>query len=365
MKYRRFLATLFVFVTMLSLAACGETPAVTETTPPAATIEPIQPAPEPIQPSTDPVQPAAEETNYQDAAYYDSESGVVIWQWPQAFRPYAYDHFFQPLTVDQDGEFSGIVLNWTMENPEDPSGHNFASYAVVFGSSNPSATQENMEKQVAEARIFVEGYMPIFEEISTKSGQKIWVCHFTNADGGMNITGLVTPEQQAAYEAIYENLDALLAEMEFVKPVPRTATGNVVFSTVDLDGKPVNSSVLANAEYTMINVWASFCSPCIGEMEDLMKMDAEMDNVQIITILGDARSPSDDTAEDAREVVQTLNLTLPVYLTNDEIDALFPVDAFPTSFLVDREGNPLGTACVGAIGPERYQAWIQSCIDAQ
>lgn len=139
----------------------------------------------------------------------------------------------------------------------------------------------------------------------------------------------------------------------------------VSFSTVDLDGNPVDSSVFADAEYTMINIWASYCAPCIGEMDELMQMDAELENVQIITVLSDALSTEDEAAEDAREIVKTLNFTLPVYLINEEIYTQLPCNAVPTSFLVDREGNAMKYMCVGAVGVEQYKQWIQSCIDSQ
>ena len=139
----------------------------------------------------------------------------------------------------------------------------------------------------------------------------------------------------------------------------------VSFSTVDLDGNPVDSSVFADAEYTMINIWASYCAPCIGEMDELMQMDAELENVQIITVLSDALTTEDEAAEDAREIVKTLNFTLPVYLINEEIYTQLPCNAVPTSFLVDREGNAMKYMCVGAVGVEQYKQWIQSCIDSQ
>ena len=139
----------------------------------------------------------------------------------------------------------------------------------------------------------------------------------------------------------------------------------VSFSTVDLDGNPVDSSVFADAEYTMINIWASYCAPCVGEMDELMQMDEELENVQIITVLSDALSTEDEAAEDAREIVKTLNVTLPVYLINEEIYTQLPCNAVPTSFLVDREGNAMKYMCVGAVGVEQYKQWIQSCIDSQ
>lgn len=169
-----------------------------------------------------------------------------------------------------------------------------------------------------------------------------------------------TEESTETTAQVIETQPAAEAETE-----QDTTDYRVTFSTVDLDGNPVDSSVFADAEYTMINIWGSFCTPCVGEMDELMQLDAELENVQIITVLADAVSTEDEAAADARQIVQTQNLTLPVYLINAEIYTQLPCDAVPTSFLVDREGNPMKYRCVGAVGIEKYKQWIQACIDAQ
>lgn len=333
MKYTRFLAALLAAILMLSLAACGGAPAATGTTPSAQT--------------------AAGETAVQDAAYYDEENGLVIRQWTDAFLPYEDQLNIGTQMLDPGkGSYMGTTFFYVMPKPEDPDHLTAVILGSVISSTAPGATTEtvwevikNMVREDTELEPFTTAY-----------GQTMWLIRESD-----NLDSL-PDEHKTAVTALREGIDEQIAQLEAVKPKLATAAGKVVFTTVDLDGNPVDSSVFANAEYTMINIWGSFCAPCIGEMEDLMKMDAEMDNVQIITILGDATSPDDDTAEDAREVVETLKLTLPVYLTNDEIKELLPSNAFPTSFLVDREGNPLGTSCVGAVGTESYQVWIQNCI---
>ena len=41
------------------------------------------------------------------------------------------------------------------------------------------------------------------------------------------------------------------------------------FSTTDLEGNAVDQSMLADYDLTMVNVWATYCGPCISEMPDL------------------------------------------------------------------------------------------------
>ena len=335
MKYSRFLAALLAAILLLSLTACGGSSAATGTTPPAAI------SPTPAQ--------AAEEP-----AFFDEDSGIILHKWTDAFLPYEDDLYIQTLLLDPGkGEYVATIFIYVIPNPEAPNHPTVVALGGGISSTAPDTTTETTWQTVKN--MVTEGTE--LEPFTTAFGQTMWLIRQS-----YSIPDSLSEEQKSTIAAMREGFDEQMAQLEAVKPKRVTAAGKVSFTTVDLDGNPVDSSVFANAECTMINIWGSFCAPCIGEMEDLMKMDAEMDNVQIITILGDATSPDDDTAEDAREVVETLKLTLPVYLTNDEIKELLPFNAFPTSFLVDREGNPLGASCVGAVGPERYQAWIQNCI---
>lgn len=345
MKYTHFLAALLAIGILLSLTACDGAPDAKGTNP------------------TESAQTAAVENTVGDAAYYVEGSGLVIRQWTPAFQPYVDSILIQSVPLDPVvGDYILTVLGWYWENPNDPDDFVSLDLAAIVSSSNPSATQDAAMAELTD--VLGEQSNSDWETFTTDAGQTLWLKRYCR-DGGPRISGTPTPEQREGLTAMYLGLDQQLAQIEMVKPKLGAASKTVSFSTVDLNGNPVDSSVFAIAEYTMINVWASYCAACVGEMTELMQMDEELENVQIITILADAFSPEDEAAEDARQIVQKLNLTLPVYLFNAGIDAQFPCRYVPTSFLVDREGNPVGASCVGAVGVDNYKAWIQSCIEAQ
>ena len=41
------------------------------------------------------------------------------------------------------------------------------------------------------------------------------------------------------------------------------------FTAADLEGNAVDGSVMREAELTVLNIWATFCGPCIEEMPGL------------------------------------------------------------------------------------------------
>lgn len=50
--------------------------------------------------------------------------------------------------------------------------------------------------------------------------------------------------------------------------------GVISFETTDLDGNVVRSAdVFKGHRLTMVNVWGTFCGPCIGEMPELEKLN--------------------------------------------------------------------------------------------
>ena len=135
---------------------------------------------------------------------------------------------------------------------------------------------------------------------------------------------------------------------------------------MDYDGNEVDESVFGNAKITMVNIWATSCSPCIGELPELQKLNDQLEDVQVITILADVSDPDDDDAiEEAHDIAQTQGMTLPVLLTNEELEEAFKVTGTPTSYLVDENGNIVGRPKTGAPKDAYgdYAEWIQQALE--
>ena len=47
------------------------------------------------------------------------------------------------------------------------------------------------------------------------------------------------------------------------------------FESTDLDGNKITSDIYSNNKITMINIWGTFCGPCIREMPELAQLSEE------------------------------------------------------------------------------------------
>jgi rhodanese-related sulfurtransferase len=143
------------------------------------------------------------------------------------------------------------------------------------------------------------------------------------------------------------------------------------FSARDLDGNTVDAGIFADYKLTMVNIWATFCTPCIGEMPELGSLHREYagKGVQIVGIVADAADSSGGILPDMVETAgQIVELTGADYLhllpSADLNDALLEdVAAVPTTIFVDAAGNQVGEVYVGAKSSGEWRAIIDQLLE--
>ncbi len=134
-------------------------------------------------------------------------------------------------------------------------------------------------------------------------------------------------------------------------------TFQLTFTAKDLDGNEVDQSVFANAKLTMMNIWATFCGPCINEMPELGELAAEGGtDYQIIGVCADLNG-TEDMLEDAKEIVSQTKAN---YLHLQPSEDLYPVltasSSVPVTFFFDSEGKLVGK---GILGAQKRDTWSQ------
>lgn len=139
--------------------------------------------------------------------------------------------------------------------------------------------------------------------------------------------------------------------------------GSLQFLTLSLYGDQITQDVFADSAITMINVWGTYCSPCIREMPDLGDINREYKDkgFQIVGIVIDGYSPDEEKFKDqlslARAIVDytkadyTHLLPISIELNNAY---LADIQVVPTTFFIDSEGNILGDPVTGSRSKEDW-----------
>ena len=143
------------------------------------------------------------------------------------------------------------------------------------------------------------------------------------------------------------------------------------FTAVDLAGNKVDESIFKGKKVTMINIWATFCGPCINEMPDLNRLHQEYADkgFQIIGIVCDVGISGDhyDTSlySDALDVVETTGVTYKNLLPSYSLDLikLREVYSIPETVFVDENGEIIGESYIGSRNYESWKAIIDSTLE--
>ena len=141
------------------------------------------------------------------------------------------------------------------------------------------------------------------------------------------------------------------------------------FEGKDLDGNTVKSSELFSKNaVTVVNFWFTTCNPCVGELAELDALNKELTEkggaligVNTFTLDGDEAAISE-----AKNVLAKKGATYQnVYFASDGEAGKFTTNifAYPTTYVVDRNGNIVGDPIVGAITEKNQAEALQAQID--
>ena len=141
------------------------------------------------------------------------------------------------------------------------------------------------------------------------------------------------------------------------------------FEGKDLEGNVVKSDELFSKNaVTVVNFWFTTCSPCVGELSDLEALSKTLaEKGGALIGINSFTLDGDETAiADAKEVLSKKGATYPnVYFDSNSDAGKFTTNifAFPTTYVVDRNGYIVGEPILGAVTEESQAATLQKLID--
>ena len=129
------------------------------------------------------------------------------------------------------------------------------------------------------------------------------------------------------------------------------------FRSFDLAGVARDESIFADNTLTMVNVWATYCGPCLSELPELGELAAEYADkkVGVVGVVADVRQSADGSfsqkaVENTRYLVEQTGAAYIHLLPDASLvsNQLSGVSAVPTTFFVDSRGNLVGEAYIGS-----------------
>lgn len=169
---------------------------------------------------------------------------------------------------------------------------------------------------------------------------------------------------------VSENLDSAVIEETVASgeetTVPAAEKYYLAFTAMDVDGQEVTSEIFENARLTMLNIWATYCNPCLEEMPYLGEISSEYDaaDFQLVGIVSDVSETSSQKDIDyAKELIAQTQANYPHLLLGQDLYSTLVggVSAVPTTFFVKQDGEVLGYF-VGAADKETWKELIDGLL---
>ena len=216
------------------------------------------------------------------------------------------------------------------------------------------------------------GAIGIYDEDSEKELDKITGCTEhkeigSSSDGKYKYYLSTNKDADKSLKNEVEEIDVTLTEMtpfqhhfafdqlqETSNEGDSTTVGK--FKTKGVDGKDYTEKVFSDYDLTLVNVFTTWCSPCVNEIPELEKLYEEMKEKSVgvvgvvLDTVGDDAKQNEDTVKKAGVLQEKTKASYPFLVPDSTMmnGRLNGVSAFPETFFVDKEGNIVGETYSGS-----------------
>ena len=175
-------------------------------------------------------------------------------------------------------------------------------------------------------------------------------------------------------------IEEQIAELENASPDNNSQTDSSSstsvfkdFSGEDFDGNKVDDSLFSNNAVTVVNFWFTGCKPCVAELSKLNELNDAIRSMggEVVGINTETFDGNETAIKEAASILESQGAkyrNLSIDSSSAAGKYASEIMAFPTTILVDRNGNIVGDPMLGGIdNQDNYDALmkqIQSVIDA-
>jgi len=131
---------------------------------------------------------------------------------------------------------------------------------------------------------------------------------------------------------------------------PVTSVGALSFDTVTLYGEPIAAGIIEGYDLVIVNYWAEWCGPCVGELPELERIHQEYPNVLILGVL-----IGTDGVDLAKATLESAGVTYPTLEPAGSLIGMSTRSQYiPATYFFDGEGSEIGESVVGS---QDYEGW--------
>ena len=139
------------------------------------------------------------------------------------------------------------------------------------------------------------------------------------------------------------------------------------FTGKDLDGNDVDNSLFSANAFTVVNFWFNGCKPCVQELDDLSALNERIKEQggEVIGVNTETLDGNADNIATAKKILESAGASFRnIYFDPDSEAGKFALGimAFPTTYVVDRQGNIVGEPIMGGIDQEANMTALEKLI---
>lgn len=227
------------------------------------------------------------------------------------------------------------------------------------------------------------GVIGIYDEDSEKKLDELTGCTEhkeigSSSDGKYKYYLSTNKDADESLKKEVEKIDVTLTEMTpfqqlsaFDQPQETSNAGDSTnvgkFETKGVDGKDYTEKVFSDYDLTLVNVFTTWCSPCVNEIPELEKLYEEMKEKGVgvvgvvLDTVGDDAKQNEDTVKKAGVLQEKTKASYPFLVPDSTMmnGRLNGISAFPETFFVDKEGNIVGETYSGSHSLDEWKEIVE------
>ena len=231
------------------------------------------------------------------------------------------------------------------------------------------------------------GVIGIYDEDSEKELDKITGCTEhkeigSSSDGKYKYYLSTNKDADESLKKEVEEIDVTLTDMTpfqqlsaFDQPQDTSNTGDSTtvgkFETKGIDGKDYTEKVFSDYDLTLVNIFTTWCSPCVNEIPELEKLYEEMKEKGVgvvgvvLDTVGDDGKQDDATVKKAGVLQEKTKASYPFLIPDSTMmnGRLNGISAFPETFFVDKEGNIVGETYSGSHTLDEWKEIVEKELE--